>query len=100
MLESEADRLAELQALGSGATLKASGQCFDVIFDNEYALAGDVEERAPVATMRSSDVACVGLQKQGIVEVYNPFDESRKSYRVRRLEPDGTGMTLVILQKS
>lgn len=97
MIETPADRLASLRALGAGAKLKAAAGCFDIIFDNEYVLAGDVEERGPVATMRSSDAADADLRKDVVVEVYNPFDDSRKSYRVKRLEPDGTGMTLVVL---
>lgn len=97
-METSALRSELLRVLGAGATLKYGGQCYDVVFDNEYLLAGEVEERSPVATMRSSDVACAELQKDVVVEAFNPFDDTRKSYRVRRLEPDGTGMTLVILQ--
>lgn len=98
MLESEADRLATVQALGSGAKLKSSAGSFAVIFDAEYLLAGEVEERAPVATMTAEQVASAALQKDVVVEVFNPFDGSRKDYRVKRLEPDGTGITLVVLK--
>jgi len=98
MLESDADRLASIQALGAGAILKHQGVIYDVIFDNEYVLAGEVEERAPAATMRSSDVALAAFGKDAVVQVYNPFDGSTKDYRVRRFEPDGTGMTQVILK--
>jgi hypothetical protein len=98
MLESEADRLAEVQALGSGATLKAANGCFWVIFDNEFVLSGIVEERSPAARMRSSDALCGNLQKEALVEAYNPFDATRKKYRISRLEDDSTGMTLVVLK--
>ena len=97
-IESDTDRLEMIRAVGSGATLKVGSRCYEIIFDNEHLLAGDVEERSPVATMRSSDVARAELQKDTVVEVFNPLDDSRKNYRVRRSEPDGTGMTLVILQ--
>jgi hypothetical protein len=97
MLESDADRLAEIQALGAGSTLNHEGRCFDVIFDNEFVLAGDVEERAPVATIRSSDFACAEFQKEAVVEVFNPFDGTKRTYRLRRYEHDGTGMTRLIL---
>jgi hypothetical protein len=98
MLETEADRLAEVQALGSGATISAGGKCAACILENEFGLAGDVEDRVPVCTVRSSDVACLALKNDGIVSVVNPFEKVSKDYRVRRLEPDGTGMTRVILK--
>lgn len=97
-METSALRSELLRVLGAGATLKYGDRCYDVVFDNEYLLAGEVEERSPVATMRSSDVDCADLQKEAVVAVFNPFDDSSTNYRVRRLEPDGTGMTLVILQ--
>lgn len=99
MLESEADRLEMVRAVGAGAKLTKDGVEYDVIFDNAYVLAGDVEERAPAANLRSSDVARAGgFPKGTLVEVFNPFDGTTTSYRVRRLEPDGTGMSLVVLQ--
>lgn len=93
-------RSALLRTLGAGATLTHEGRCYNVIFDNEYqlALSGEVEGRAPAALMATSDVSCAKLQKEVIVEVYNPFESITKSYRVRTLEPDGTGMTLVVLK--
>lgn len=91
-------RGALLRVLGAGATLNYKGKCYDVLFDNEYLLAGEVDERAPVATMRSADVECGKLAKEIVVQVYNPFDQSTKNYRVKRFEPDGTGMSLVIMK--
>lgn len=91
-------RSALLRTMGAGARLTtAQGACFDVVFDNEYVLAGEVEERQPAATMRTTDVECAKLKKESVVRVFNPFENVEKPYRVRRLEPDGTGMTLVVL---
>lgn len=86
-----------LRDLGSGATLEHLDVSYYVIFDNDYLLAGEVEERSPMATMRSGDVARAGLGKDAVVRIVNPFDGSKAEYRVRRVEPDGTGMTRVIL---
>lgn len=97
-METDSDRLQLLRDHGGGATLKYGGVSYYVVFDNDFLLAGEVEERSPVATMRSSDVADAGLQKDSVAEVFNPFDGSRKNYRVKRFEPDGTGMTMVILK--
>ncbi len=97
-MDSDADRLEMVRAVGFGASLKHDGRSFSVVFDADFLLAGEVEERSPVATMRSSDVADAGLQKDSVAEVFNPFDGSRKNYRVKRFEPDGTGMTMVILK--
>jgi hypothetical protein len=96
-MENDTMRGELLRVLGAGARLTHAGKCYDVIFDNQYVLAGEVEERSPVATMRSSEVECAKLRKEAVVQVFNPFDDSTKSYRVKRLEPDGTGMTLVIM---
>jgi len=99
MLESDADRLAEIQALGNGATLAAQGGTgYSVVFDEQYLPVNDVEERGPVATMRSSDVAAAKLQKDAVVQV--SVDGGVKAFRVKRFEPDGTGITLVYLRSA
>lgn len=96
MLESDADRLEYIRALGAGATLKAGSRIIEIIFENDYLLAGEVEERSPAALMRTCDVG--DMQKDTVAEASNPLEGVSKNYRVRRLEPDGTGMTLVVLK--
>ena len=65
------------------------------IFDNEY-LAGSVmgigvESRGPQCWVKDSDVS-------GIVQG-DAWTINSTTYYVRSIEPDGTGMTLLILSK-
>lgn len=86
-----------LRVVGGGATMTAASECFEGIFDNDFVLVDQVEEYAPIFTMRSSQARCAELQKQQSVKVFNPFDNSTKDYRIRQLQHDGTGLTRVIL---
>lgn len=71
------------------------------IFDAEYVTVtvGDVvvESRSPALTAcRSSDVAAHGLIKNGVIR--RRADNAR--YSIKRFEPDGRGMTVVILAEA
>jgi len=65
------------------------------IFDNDYlgisSLEIGVESRGPQCLVKDSDVS-------GIVQG-NTLTINSTTYYVRRIEPDGTGMTLLILSK-
>jgi hypothetical protein len=94
-LESEADRLATIRACG-GVAAKASKGDLEGIFDLEFIeVEGSpgVEGRAPVFTCRSSDAGRLELRKGATLEI------AGATYRVQRLEPDGTGATRLVLQK-
>jgi len=93
MIESEADRLAYLQALGEEWSTPA-GKLW-AIFDNEYAEASgevDVETRTPVLLCRESDAKAQSIGKGTAVT------RAGRQYVVRRLEPDGVGMMRLILE--
>ena len=92
MFETDDDRLAAIQALG-GVTVTASGICFAAIFDAEFTDGLDIEGSAPVLTVRSSDATRVQLRKGVRVDVEGA------SYVVRRIEPDGTGISRVVLSQ-
>lgn len=91
MFESDADRLALIKSLG-GQLVRHQGGEFWAIFDNDYqdVLNGMVEGRGPALTVRTIDVQA--LAKEVVLPV-NGTD-----YRIKRPEPDGTGMTLLLLK--
>jgi hypothetical protein len=97
-IESEADRLAMIQAVGgeefdTGYTERLWG-----VFDRDHALAFAGEHTSSVKRVtlqcRSSDVAAHSLVKDSVIR--RLADDS--SYRVRDFEPDGTGMTVLVLR--
>jgi hypothetical protein len=91
--ESAADRLSMLSTddFGTAATIGAS--TVYGIFDDEHEAIfdGDVGTTAPQFTCRTADVASV---VRGTSVVINSI-----TYKVTALEPDGTGMTVLILSK-
>lgn len=90
-MESDADRLASIKALG-GLLVRFQGGEFWAIFDNDYqdVLNGMVEGRGPALSARTMDVQ--ELPKDVVVPV------SGTDYRIKRPEPDGTGMTVLLLK--
>lgn len=60
------------------------------IFDREFAVVGDVESFAPVFLCAGSDVSDVTHGASLRVE--------EDDYKVRGIEPDGTGMTRLVLE--
>jgi hypothetical protein len=60
------------------------------IFDNEYADALGLATRQPRFMLKSSDAASVTQASVLVVE--------GSTYRVRSIEPDGTGVTLLALE--
>lgn len=91
MFETDADRLAMIKSLGGQLIRHNEGE-FWAIFDREFVLLVEgVESRQPVLTARTSDVAA--LPKEVVLDVCSA------EYRIKRHEPDGTGMSLVILKR-
>lgn len=95
MLQSDAELLRLIADSGGIPVVTERGD-FVAIFDNEFVeSAGGVgiEGQQPVLTCRSSDIERVGLNKSAIVTVI------AQPYRVQRIEPDGDGISRVILRK-
>jgi hypothetical protein len=91
-MESEADRRATLSALGGKDYQTAAGPLLGV-FDNEYMEGLDTESRLPVLTCTTADaVAREAVRKGATVDI------DGTTYRVDRHEPDGTGMSRLILR--
>lgn len=94
MLESDADRLEMIKSLDGQLVTPSVGANFWAVFDAEYvSILGDppVESVSPALQCRTSDVSSRQIIKgtQIIVGVV--------SYSVHRHQPDGTGMSLLLL---
>jgi hypothetical protein len=91
-MESDADRLASIKALGGQLVSHSQGACW-AIFDRTFveSVDGSIESRQPVLTVRTSDVE--SLAKDVV------FTVGGQDFRVKRQEPDGTGMTLIHLKR-
>lgn len=92
-LETAADRLAFVEI--DGVTVTAPGGEFTGLFDNGYASAladPAVEGASPQVMARTSDVDAASVAKGQSLTI------SGSTYRVHRLEHDGTGMTTVVLK--
>jgi hypothetical protein len=90
-IESDATRLAMLQAVG-GLTIKSARGSFVGVFGNDYAGIGEgglaeVESAAPRITCRSSDVARLKILKGDLVTVEG------ERYTVVGHQADGSGIT-------
>jgi hypothetical protein len=92
-MESEADRRAGIVALGGKCYSTAVGPLL-AIFDNEFLEAGDTEARRPMLTCTSEDAARVLADRKGTT-----IDIDGTVYRIRRHEPDGTGMSTIPLER-
>ena len=75
-------------------TINGSGSSISVIINKEYfAIAGesvDVDGTQPVVTCRSSDVT--GIDTADTIAI------DGVTYNIVNIQPDGTGMTTLILQ--
>jgi hypothetical protein len=98
VIETDADRLATIQAVGEQFDTGKPTRLW-AIFDEAY-LETDLDRftvanREPMLQCRTSDVAAHELVKQS--KVTRVADGS--SWFVKDFEPDGTGMTVVRLSK-
>ena len=90
-LESDADRLLFLSTDEFAVTATISASPVVGIFDNEFAEAIDIEGTVPAFECRTSDVAAV---VHGTTVTINTI-----AYTCHGKQPDGTGMTVLILQE-
>jgi hypothetical protein len=90
-LETDADRLAMLQAVGEQVTL--AGASVWALWSSPYAETLGVSTRAPAVLVREIDAAGVSQSSQLV--------RAGITYRVAAVEPDGTGMvTLQLIRAS
>lgn len=97
-IESDADRLAMLSEDDFGVEVTVGASTIKGIFDKEYlAVQGgeaDVESDAPTVLVRSSDVTAESIAVSSTLTI------SSASYVVVSVQPDGTGMTRLVLRDS
>jgi hypothetical protein len=96
MLETDADRLETIKALDGQLVTPDSGSKFWAVFDAEYlSVLGDppVESTGPALQSRTSDLIARDIRKDSEIQV------GQHLYRVHRHEPDGTGMSLLLMFK-
>jgi hypothetical protein len=93
MFESEADRVAMIRALGGVLVSAPRGTC-DGLLETGYVGDGDlaVDNADARVTVRTSDATRLGLSSGIALQV------DGTSYLVRTPQPDGSGMTLLVLE--
>jgi hypothetical protein len=90
-LESDADRLAYLQAVGE--QISVNGQTLWAVPDNAYVDVLDLAAGTrPQAIVRTADVPNIAPGQTVVMQ--------GTQYSVAEIQPDGTGMTTLILQKT
>jgi hypothetical protein len=98
VFESEADRLGLIQAVGGERFDTGNADKLWAIFEREYLQTEvgvqSVANRRPTLTCRSSDVIAHSLVKDSKVV----RDSDGSTFFCSKFEPDGTGMTLVMLR--
>jgi len=72
-------------------TVTVSGSSFLAIFDNAYVDALGVAGTRPALTCKTSDVSGVVFDAAATVRTI--------SYKVVGIEPDGTGITVLLLER-
>jgi len=76
---------------GFGVDATVDGISVEGIFDAEYVESLEVEETAPAFTCKTSDVTSAAHGDAVVVNATN--------YTIAGVEPDGTGMTKLILRE-
>lgn len=81
---------------GFGVSVTLDGQAREAIFDNEFMLGrvGDAGLAAtqPMLTLRSADVPASPIGKTAVVDTV--------SYTIAAHEPDGTGVSRLLLERA
>lgn len=93
-LESDADRLVSLRALG-GETATAQAGSFEGMFDDSYQSSfadPAIEGIAQAFTCLQSDVVALNLRKG------EPVNIGGKAYRIARIELYSIGMSVLVLK--
>lgn len=90
-LESDADRLAMLEALGEDVIITVDGSPMVGIFEHEYAEVQGIESMRPILLVRSSDVTDLAHNAQAVVQSV--------TYLVKNIQVHGSGMTTLVLEK-
>ncbi len=83
-----------LRALGGGVCATVAGRTFPVVFEYGYETldAGEIEAEARTPSAWAQESDCAHFGKGASLRL-----SDGRTFIVRRLEPDGTGMVRVVL---
>lgn len=84
--------------LFNAQAVAAGGAVFDVAFDDAFTAALGIEASAPQALALSHQVQA--LSYQSVVLITRKGAPSGESFQVVNKEPDGTGITRLILERA
>jgi hypothetical protein len=87
------------------ATPSGGGAAFAVIFDREHigALGGEISANQPVALARAADASSLTANSSTLAIAgsdHHPVVVGTVTYNVRDVQPDGTGLSLIVLEKA
>ena len=100
MFETDGDRLEYVTDLGEPATLQIGADYWatTAIFDSEYVDIEGVESRTPILFCRTIDIyqpdMPVELEYRATGAIYDELE-----YRIIEVQPDGTGMVILVLER-
>lgn len=83
---------ASIVAKLANETMTVNSVAVDGIFGNEFVMVDYVESRKPVFTCKSADLINIS---NGTIAVAS---DSVTTYKVRSVQPDGTGLTKLVLE--
>lgn len=91
-MESDADRLETIRALGGRLICLGDSKVWAVFENGFFETVPGVESRQPYLLCRTSDLP-TAFQKETDIDI------DAEHFRVKRLEDDGTGLTRVMLKR-
>lgn len=99
-IESAADRLELLKSLGELVTLNNGQVDWDIygVLEREFVAVDEVEGYRPILTVRTSDISGHATQNVGRGTLVARADGS--CFNVVGNQPDGTGLTNLILEEA
>ena len=91
--ETDSDRLAMIRGLGGVSMISPRGP-LEGLFESDYVGVGDVavDSSSPRLTARSSDISSLAISS-GVA-----LQHGQDVYFVRSVQPDGSGMTTLVLE--
>lgn len=91
-IESEADRLAFFDVADDGVAASINAATIYGIFDDDHIEIGDISTTGPQFLCRTSDATAASVARGNTITI------NSVSRTVRDIQPDGTGLTLLILE--
>lgn len=88
-----------LDAEGFGTPAQLAGQLVSGIFIDDYIAADEVATTGPAYLLRTVDAAAVE-EDETTLALTHPVSGQAMVYIVRRVQPDGTGLTVLQLRKA